>query len=225
MRTLLAADGRLRIGVDLDGVLANLIDPLRAAYAREIGVPVTEVPMPCDWQLSNWQLDERTLDRVLREIVERGEIIDVAVYPRALAALQRAATDGHQLVVVTARGFHNTSRCERADTHTWLAGLPLPVAHVVFTQDKADADVDVLLDDAPHNVEQFLASGRPAFVIDRPWNRLSHGQLWAGPRLTDWAHLPAVLGRIADARTQIARSAAVSVGGLRLNHKGTSAAD
>jgi 5'(3')-deoxyribonucleotidase len=53
----------------------------------------------------------------------------------------------------------------------WLTFRRLKYDTLCNTSDKSTLEGDAIIDDAPEEARGFAATGRPAFLYDRPWNR------------------------------------------------------
>lgn len=173
----------MRVGIDVDGVLANFVG--RALdWAFRFGV----TPEPkYEAQVSAWNFEGaltpeqyRQLDRLIKTGAERF-VLGMQQYSGALRFVERIVEAGHEVAYVTtpfggAYGWAE-ARCEWLRQH-------MPPAPVISTKGKgakAWADCDVLIDDGPHNVDVdgsvHRESGqlRPAwagkgYLLTRPWN-------------------------------------------------------
>jgi 5'(3')-deoxyribonucleotidase len=160
----------MRLGIDLDGVVADFNAGWIRRYNRQYG---TELPLDSvqSWdaipslthfedmgQFWKWAQDHdgHTLFRHLEP------------YPEALETLQHLTHRRHQVVVLTTKPPWAVP-----DTFAWLAEHRLPTREVHILEDKWRVDCDVYLDDAPHILRQ-LVRHRPERLICRfvrPWNQ------------------------------------------------------
>jgi 5'(3')-deoxyribonucleotidase len=161
----------LRLGIDLDGVVADFNRGWTQAYNDRFGaallpemvttwdspLELTHFPdMPAFW---DWARDHGG-HSVFRHL---------EAYPSAVETLCELKAEGHELVIVTAKPDWAVH-----DTLEWLSDHKIPLSAVHFTEDKYTVDCDVYLDDAPGQVEQLAHHrGESATVCRfvRPWNR------------------------------------------------------
>ncbi len=162
-----AAPERLRLGIDLDGVVADFNVGWMERYNREFGTTLHHS------QVVMWD--------GLQELTHFGSMDDFWQWARsgpasifrhlpiiqgALDSLQRLAAE-HRIVIVS-------SKFDWAipDTLAWLSEHRLPAREIHFVWDKTTVPCDVYLEDAPANL-QALVRARPESLVCRmvrPWN-------------------------------------------------------
>ena len=165
---------RLRLGIDLDGVLANFNSGWIERYNREFGTHIVadEVDMWNSptllthfakmsefWQWARTAGDGASIFRVLEP------------YPGAIEATERLARH-HDIVIVTTKPSFAIH-----DTFEWLAEHRVPTREVHIVDDKTTVACDVYLDDADHNLID-LAAAHPAALVCRyvrPWGHPQPG--------------------------------------------------
>jgi len=158
----------MRLGIDLDGVVADFNSGWVARYNAEFGTGLTS------GQVVSWNAMED-----LTHFEDMGAFWDWAAgdnghsifrhletYPDALPALDRLSR-GHDVVILTTKPDWAVH-----DTFAWIADHGIPTREVHMTNRKWRVPCDVYLDDAPHQVEG-LHLNRPEAVVCRfvrPWN-------------------------------------------------------
>lgn len=170
-----ARDGRLRIGVDLDGVVADFNAGWIDLYNREFGTAIssdevvgwdhmlTLTHFPVMDEFWTWARsahdDRRCIFRYL------------GTYPGAVDGL-RDLVGRHHVVIVS-----HKFPWAIPDTLAWLAELEVPLQEIHFLRAKAQVDCDVYLEDAPYQLAD-LRAGRPDAIVCRfvrPWNKPVEG--------------------------------------------------
>ncbi len=178
-----ANDARFILGVDLDGVVADWNAGFRPIAAEFLGRDEAELLDPNTWELTEWGFDKQTLREVFELAVgERRMYRDLPVYPNASEVLRRLSSEGVHIRIVTHRliltGAHQTTA---TDTIAWLEDNGIPYWDLCFLGRKSDLAVDLLIDDAPHNIASLRKAGSNVLVMDQLYN-----QELGGPRAKGW---------------------------------------
>lgn len=167
----------LRIGLDLDGVVAQFNESYRRLlHQLEPEVPINPAP-PLTWSYEVTQdgFDRRTVDRAWTHIRARPALFwgSLPAYPGAVE-FAWGLTHLGSVSVVTARPG-NDEAAVRDTSAEWVRhtlGIRAPV-HLAATVPKAqicrELELDVLIDDCPENVADLPAHTR-GLLLDRPWN-------------------------------------------------------
>ena len=161
---------KLRVLIDLDGVVRDFVGSLIRVYNR--------VHPEHDIQAVNSRRleDFFPIGPAIYKFMEPGfaeEIIENALpLPGALEALRQWKNE-YEIVIVTSQPENI-----RALTYSWIGKHDLPTNEVHITFQKNTIAGAVLLDDFTDNLQEFADSGRLAICLDQPWN-----QDWAGLRV------------------------------------------
>lgn len=166
----------MRLGIDLDGVVANFTHGWMRFYNRDFGTNL-KVEDSRDWG----DLVGLTHFRNIGEFWTWSSQLDgrsvfwhLEPFPGAVEAVQRLAGDGHEIVILTTKPDFAVT-----DTHEWIARHAIPTTEIHILEDKWRIDCDIYLDDGPHVLEGLLRH-RPDRVVCRyvrPWNRPLEGAL------------------------------------------------
>jgi 5'(3')-deoxyribonucleotidase len=157
----------IRVGVDMDGVLADFNTGWMRRYNDEFGTALEAA------QVIRWDgLEDLTHFGSMAEFWDwaRGEgrstFRDAPALPGAIEAVTRIARR-HRLVIVSSKFAWAIP-----DSLAWLADHGVPAREVHFLWDKSLARCDVYLDDAPH-ILRALVARRPEATVCRmvcAWN-------------------------------------------------------
>jgi len=173
---------RLRLGIDLDGVVADFNAGWIERYNDHYGttllpehVDIWDAPtmlthftnMGEFWSWARTAGGGSSIFRVLQP------------YHGAIDALRDLSRRHHIVIITTKPSF------AIHDTFEWLAEHRVPTREVHIVDDKATVDCDVYLDDADHNIEALLAGHPNALVCRfvRPWSTSHEGAV----DVADWS--------------------------------------
>jgi uncharacterized HAD superfamily protein len=183
--------GNLRIGIDVDDVLAEslpgYLDAFRRRFGREVRI-----------EEAAWEIFRRYPEISATQMwgffseLEASDFLGTRpVYPEAVKAVKALAADGHQLFVVTGRLTQHRDHTRRL---LQRAGLLEFFEELVHRGSEAAADykprivremkLDLLIEDELHVAQAAATVPIPVLLFDRPWNQ---GELPAGiTRVRDW---------------------------------------
>lgn len=158
----------MRLGIDLDGVVADFNSGWIGRYNDEFGSAI-----PFD-AVRSWNgIPSLTHFRDMREFWDWARnhggaslFRHLDTYPGAVDTLDRLARR-HAVVIVTTK-----PRWAIHDTFEWIAEHRIPTREVHIVEDKWEVPCDVYLDDAPHVLEGLARFRTEALVCRfvRPWN-------------------------------------------------------
>jgi 5'(3')-deoxyribonucleotidase len=163
----------VRLGIDLDGVVANFNAGWMSRYNEERGTALTP-DLVDHWdgmvELTDFETG-RDFWRWARNGDGPGLFRHLPVYPEAVPALDRLALN-HEIVIITTK-----PRWSISDTYAWIADNEIPTREVHITGRKWTVDCDVYLDDGPHNLESLVLErpDRTVCRFVRPWNEAVPG--------------------------------------------------
>lgn len=157
----------LRLGIDIDGVVAEQNKPVIEYINATYGLSLTAA----DVRERNPLFDG--LDRTYVEYMREAEAAapdpetyytQMELIPGAKHALERLATQ-YELVVITHRPEHALE-----PTKQWLDSHEVPYDEFVFDvpSNKAEVNVDLLIDDYSKNVADFCAADKYGVQFIRP---------------------------------------------------------
>jgi 5'(3')-deoxyribonucleotidase len=159
----------VRLGIDLDGVVADFNEGWMGRYNAERGTDLTPA-MVDHWdamvELTHFD-SGRDFWRWARNGDGPGLFRDLPMYPDALPALKRLWRN-HEIVIITTKPHWAVS-----ETYAWLADNAIPTREVHITGRKWTVDCDIYLDDGPHNLESLVVerADRTVCRFVRPWNK------------------------------------------------------
>jgi len=166
-----AVHGRIRVGVDLDGVVADFTGGWIRLYNAQFGASLAPE------QVTTWDAPEQLTHframtdfwRWARTAGGRGRSLfaDLEPYPDAVAGLRKLLDVAHVTIITTKPTW------AIPDTLRWLSRLDLPLREIHITSDKSAVECDVYLEDSPLQLRN-LRRHRPGAIVCRfvrAWNR------------------------------------------------------
>jgi uncharacterized HAD superfamily protein len=198
--------GKLRIGIDVDDVLAESLPGYLEAFRRRFGheVRIEEAA----WEIFRRypEISATELWGFFSELEASDFLGNRPVYPDAVKAVKALAADGHRLFVVTGRLTQHRDHTRRL---LQRAGLLELFEDLVHRGHERAADykprivremrLDLLIEDELQIAVAAAEVPIPVLLFDRPWNQ---AELPAGIiRVADWDHALRVVAAQASART------------------------
>ncbi len=160
----------MRLGIDLDGVVADFNSGWIRRYNDDFGatIPVDAVTMWDGLHDLTHFTDMAAFWEWARGHGEGSVFLHLETYAGSVETLRRLDAGGHEVVIVTTKPDWAVH-----DTFAWLAEHRIPTREVHVTWRKWRVPCDVYLDDAPHQIARIHRE-RPEAVtcrFVRPWNR------------------------------------------------------
>lgn len=197
MARMMPAPGNrsLVVGVDLDEVCYPFVDAFRHWLVHERGLPAADLPPPTRYGVPSreWGLDEEAFLAEFCAAIEAGHLFAVGdPLPGAKEGLDALRAAGHEIVLITARGYPPLREAIELATVEWLERHGLPHDRLIFDHDKTCVRTDVFLDDAVHNYDALAEAGLRPVLYTQPYN-VDH----PGERVDDWAGFLAIVEELA----------------------------
>ena len=181
----------MRIGIDCDGVLRDLITCITDTVKETHPQHADKILEPTSWDWDQW-LPFWTNDETEKYVFEDNylDFFGVECPPIKSAvedwAILRAwaIKNGHELCLVSAQREH----CMEP-TAAWLQRWGfVGFDEIHFTKNKWIIDVDVLIDDSPEKLYDFdkkSVTGGRAICMKQSWNQECHTKYLSIDRLSD----------------------------------------
>jgi hypothetical protein len=164
-----------KVGFDIDDVLFPWY--LRAHEAC-VEAGITNGVEPTSWRpYEEYGCTKQDWLEALDVVTLKGNLyIKHGPDEDALRALRSLYFDGHEVHLITARGFIGHSRLISQHTVRWLEIHAVPYKTLSFTRAKGaraeQLELDFFLDDNVDNFMDVYAHGiSQSYLLDRPWNR------------------------------------------------------
>ena len=194
MRAALAGRRQVRVGVDLDGCCYDF-DGNFARYLLSVGYPAEKMVEVTNWWFyRDWGLSDAEFVAACIAGVQAGILFrSGGTLPGAAWALDRLMRAGHEVHIITARGFDAvdaSGSCHFA-TREWLADESMPYTSLTLSHDKTSVSTDVMVEDNLDNYDALDAAGVHVLLINRPWNHVAGGD--ERRRITDVAEFARIV--------------------------------
>lgn len=168
----------MRIGIDIDDVLFPFYANAHQASER---YGITNGVTPTLWRpYDDYGCHAQLWFDALEVATKDGSLYEGEPLPGSVEALANLRVLGHQLHLVTARGYFAHGDQVKVATINWLNTWQIPYDSITFTQDKTLVAVDVAVDDKPENVFALEEAGIPTWLVRAP-----HNAGVAHPRIVD----------------------------------------
>ena len=188
----------MKIGIDLDDVLADSLPHYLQAFNRRFGLAIDLADAA--WRIFDRfpQISRREAHDFFSELIEDGFFASRPLLPGAKEAVESLAEEGHRLFIVTGRATR-----DGATTRDWLeqVGLLRHFKAVVHNGMEpvgryksgaaSELQIELFIEDELAVASAVAETAIPVLLFDRPWNQ---GALPASvERVRSWTE---VLGRI-----------------------------
>lgn len=183
----------LKIGLDIDGVVADSFPVFRRELNKHFGKDIFEINSYDMSKLYNIPADDLN-----SFFVTNMEYLFLAPNPKegVVETIQEWLKAGHQIVYVTARKKGEEERI----TQKWFDRYEIPREKTVFVGSNSktiaikEFSLDVFVDDFLSNAVEISELGVPVFLMDAPYNQ---GKLPQGvTRCFNWQELNCHIRRI-----------------------------
>ncbi len=160
------------IGVDLDGVCADVVAAYRRYVASFRGVDPETLGAVRDYNFSNWGFDRPlTMQDEFYRALEQGMALDMPPIAGVSTGLKTLAGEGIEIRIITGRLVRSGMYRTALDTISWMRDNEITFNDLCFVERKTEVCADVYIDDNPSIINTFLGDGRMVLVFDQPYNQ------------------------------------------------------
>ncbi len=168
----------MKIGIDLDEVIADFMNALLSFYYKKTGKLYKKEDFP-EWNL--WPLLGKTKEEAVKfvdEFHESHSLEEVKPMGNAIESIKRLIKNNHEIFIITSRPKRFKQKAEE-----WLLYYIKSKIKVINAGDfhkgqavsKAEIckelDIPILLEDAPDTALECTNSGIFVILFDKPWNK------------------------------------------------------
>lgn len=183
----LSSGRRLRIGLDLDGVVYNFVAALRDYIVLTTGRAAASMPDALTWNFycDQWGLTLKEFLTFMEEAVNAGYLFRTGVPMEGVIEGTAALIDaGHEIHIVTDRSVGLPGLAAEL-TRAYLAEHAIAHTTLTIAADKTSVPTDVFIEDRPENYLSLRAAGVDAFLRSHPYNL--HVATPAGRRVANFS--------------------------------------
>ncbi|MDP2652347.1 MAG: hypothetical protein Q8O94_04370 [bacterium] len=190
------------VGIDLDDVLALTNEALARFHNSKYGTAYTSDQVT-SWETSFktiWGVSDEEKARRIDEFLYSEEHMRMLPMPGAKDVIQKLG-ERYKLVIITAR-----TRTAEHETRKWIGQHFPALADEIFFADAKDYStkqskealcrtlgVNVLVDDAAHQMDRVAPCVSIALLFNRPWNRSFEPQAKNVRRVHTWEDIQRIL--------------------------------
>jgi len=159
----------LRLGIDLDGVVADFVAGWISRYNQEFEADLTPASVQT-WDGLHTLTHFSNKDEFWKWASDHGGgsvFRHLETYEGAIEALHQLAGHSHEIVILTLKPDWAVH-----DTFAWIADHRLPTREVHILSEKWKVPCDIYLDDSPGQLTRYLEKRPDSLVCRfvRPWN-------------------------------------------------------
>ena len=157
----------MKIGIDLDDTINNLVDVWLGYYNLEYNDNLTIK------DIKSWDIDKYVKCGMdIYKYLGNEELFKVLSIKDNAANIIEKIIEKHEVYIVTANASYNFGVCD--DKIAFIKKfLPFfPVKNVIFINNKSLLDLDILIDDGLHNFKEFKGI---RILFNRPWTENADG--------------------------------------------------
>ena len=183
----------MKIAIDIDDVTTEFMRPL-TGLINQIYKTETNFDDIQSWNTARYfGITNEQFRGAIKTFTESGGFSRVQPEFAAVDAIKELQAQGHELYFLSARNSRGIS-----DTYRWFADRGLPTERMFFDRDKKwqieHHGIDMLIDDAPHNILAAQTVGAVGVLYTQPWNQAMRNTQW---RANGWPHVVEIVSGVA----------------------------
>lgn len=173
----------MKIGVDIDGVLFPYAEQFRNFCQIKLK---KNLPKIVKWHFyRDWGLSDDQYFALQKSFINSLGFEIGKPYYYAKSAIDNLRANNHEIAIITHRIFHDFDLKLKKEiinsTINWLYKYEINFDYIIFIKDKSNMGLDILIDDATHNLEEFK---NIKICFSQPWNKD-----YKGFKLENWTQI------------------------------------
>lgn len=157
----------MKLGIDIDGVIANFAQPLIDTVKKNYGLTITEKDITRFSISVVLGITRKEETQLITDILQQ----DLPVYPGAKETLEQLSREGHSIYLLTGRYAPL-----RGLTQTWLKtkGVPYNELHLLEMGKKYQVNIeglDVIVEDSLEEALEWSSRVKTVLLYDHPYNQ------------------------------------------------------
>jgi uncharacterized HAD superfamily protein len=157
----------MKLGFDIDGVIANFSQPLLQTIKKNYGLTLTEKDITSFSLTHVLGITRAEETQLITDVLYK----DLPIYPGAKETLERLSREGHEIYLLTGRYGHL-----REITQTWLKekAVPFNELHLLEMGKKSQVNIqglDVIVEDSLDEALEWSSRVNTVLLFDHPYNQ------------------------------------------------------
>jgi uncharacterized HAD superfamily protein len=156
----------MKLGFDIDGVISDFVGSFVKVVKKHHGLTLTEADIYCHDLNLVLGISKQEMNELIRETL----LSDIELMPKARRTLMRLESEGHQILILTAR-FKDLIDV----TKTWLKKKKIPYSQLIQLNEGekylAEVELDLIVEDNLEDALEWSQKIDNILVYDHPWNQ------------------------------------------------------
>lgn len=162
------------IGIDLDGVVYNIIDMWLEEYNKLTGddIKTSNLKSPGIHKFTKLNPNESSKLLYSEQILKNDIILNCPEYPNSISTIKNLMCNHHIMFISNTFMFNREARVKRLIQDFGIPEYPNNY-DIIFTSKKERIKCDMFVDDFIINVKTYKTHNKNSivYIITRPWNK------------------------------------------------------
>ncbi|MCK4787856.1 MAG: hypothetical protein KAV87_29145 [Desulfobacteraceae bacterium] len=159
-------DKNLNIGIDIDGVIVDLVSAMLPILSESCGYGVTHADIT-EYDIGKALKIEGQMAYIWKAVYNDAFLINAPAIKGALDGLNRISN--HAIILITGR-----PQKTQIATEQWLGKNFIKYDRLIFSQQGKHIyhdDIDMFIEDQYEEACNMVAAGIPTILFNQPWNQ------------------------------------------------------